>query len=69
MTSGRSILTQQVIEHEVYGRIVVTQEEMRKYYDEHTSEFDKPAGVRIAEVTVSGRPPPSRPGCNPAEEN
>ena len=45
-------LTQQVIEHEVYGRIVVTQEEMRKYYDEHTSEFDKPAGVRIAEVTV-----------------
>ena len=25
---------------------------MRKYYDEHTSEFDKPAGVRVAEITV-----------------
>jgi peptidyl-prolyl cis-trans isomerase SurA len=45
-------LTQQVIEHEVYGRIVVTNEEMRKYYDENQKEFDKPAGVRIAEVTV-----------------
>lgn len=45
-------LTRQVIEHEVYGRIVVTNEEMRKYYDEHQQEFDKPAGIRIAEITV-----------------
>jgi parvulin-like peptidyl-prolyl isomerase len=45
-------LTRQVIEHEVYGRIVVTNEEMRKYYDEHQKEFDKPAGVRLAEITV-----------------
>jgi len=45
-------LTQQVIDHEVVGRIIITQEEMRKYYDEHQKEFDKPAGVRVAEITV-----------------
>jgi peptidyl-prolyl cis-trans isomerase SurA len=45
-------LTQQVIDHEVIGRIVITQEEMRKYYDENQKEFDKPAGVRISEITV-----------------
>lgn len=45
-------LTQQVIEHEVYSRIIVTNEEMRKYYDENTKDFDKPAGIRVAEVTV-----------------
>jgi len=45
-------LTQQVIEHEVYGRMIVTNEEMRKYYEEHKSDFDRPAGIRIAEITV-----------------
>jgi peptidyl-prolyl cis-trans isomerase SurA len=45
-------LTQQVIDHEVIGRIIITQEEMRKYYDANQKEFDKPAGVRVAEITV-----------------
>jgi peptidyl-prolyl cis-trans isomerase SurA len=45
-------LTQQVIEHEVYGRMIVTNEEMRRYYDEHTKDFDRPAGIRISEITV-----------------
>jgi peptidyl-prolyl cis-trans isomerase SurA len=45
-------LTQQVVQHEVYSRIVITNEEMRKYYDEHTSEFDKPAGVRLSEIVI-----------------
>ena len=45
-------LTQQVIEHEVYGRMVVTNEEMRKYYEEHQKDFDRPAGIRISEITV-----------------
>src|SRR5678815_4283660 len=45
-------LTQQVVEHEVYGRIIVTNEEMHKYYDENQKEFDKPAGIRVAEITV-----------------
>ena len=45
-------LSQQVINHEVYSRIVITTDEMRKFYDEHQKEFDKPAGVRIAEIAV-----------------
>jgi peptidyl-prolyl cis-trans isomerase SurA len=45
-------LTRQVIEHEVYGRIIITNEEMRKYYEEHQKEFDRPAGVRLSEITV-----------------
>jgi peptidyl-prolyl cis-trans isomerase SurA len=53
-------LTQQVIEHEVYGRMVVTNEEMRKYYDEHQMDFNRPAGIRIST---------SRPGGGPAKEN
>ncbi len=46
------VLTQQVIEHEVYGHIVVTQEEERKYYEEHKQDFDKPAGVRLSEIVI-----------------
>jgi len=45
-------LTQQVIDHEVIGRIIITQEEMRKYYDANQKDFDKPAGARIAEITI-----------------
>jgi parvulin-like peptidyl-prolyl isomerase len=32
--------------------MIVTNEEMRKYYDEHLQDFDRPAGIRISEVTV-----------------
>jgi peptidyl-prolyl cis-trans isomerase SurA len=32
--------------------MIVTNEEMRKYYEEHKSDFDRPAGIRIAEITV-----------------
>lgn len=46
------VLTQKVVEHEVYGRIVITQEEQRKFYDEHKQDFDKPAGVRLSEIVI-----------------
>jgi len=46
------VLTQKVIEHEVYGHIVITQEQERKYYDEHKQSFDKPAGVRLSEIVI-----------------
>lgn len=45
-------LTDQVVRHEVTGRIVLTNEEMRKFYEEHKQQFDKPAGVRLSEITV-----------------
>jgi peptidyl-prolyl cis-trans isomerase SurA len=46
------VLTRRVIEHEVYRQIVITQEEQRKYYEEHKQEFDKPAGVRLSEIVI-----------------
>src|ERR1043166_1305010 len=45
-------LTQQVLQREVYGRVVVTTEEMRKYYDGNVKNFDRPAGIRVGEISV-----------------
>jgi len=47
-----SYLTEQVMGREVYGRVIVTNEEVRKYYDSHISDFDRPAGMRLREITV-----------------
>jgi peptidyl-prolyl cis-trans isomerase SurA len=52
-------LTSQVLQREVYGRVIVTNEEMRKYYDEHLKDFDRPAGLRVREISIytEGRGP------------
>ncbi len=46
-------LRNQVLSREVYGRVIVTNEEMRTYYDEHKKDFDRPQGVHIREISVS----------------
>src|SRR6266446_3778876 len=40
-------LTSQVLQREVYGRVIVTTDEMKKYYDANVNKFDRPAGIRI----------------------
>ena len=45
-------LTSQVLQREVYGRVLVTTDEMKKYYDAHVKDFDRPAGIRIREISV-----------------
>jgi len=45
-------LTQQVLQREVYGKVTITNDELRKYYDEHQKEFDRPAGIHLREITV-----------------
>jgi peptidyl-prolyl cis-trans isomerase SurA len=45
-------LTSQVLQREVYGRVQVTTEEMKKYYDAHIKDFDRPAGIRVREISV-----------------
>src|ERR1043166_4253922 len=45
-------LTSQVLQREVYGRVLVTMEEMKKYYDAHIKDFDRPAGIRVREISV-----------------
>jgi parvulin-like peptidyl-prolyl isomerase len=48
-----SYLTQRVIESEVYRRMPLpTQDEIRKYYDAHQKDFDRPAGVRLREIVI-----------------
>jgi peptidyl-prolyl cis-trans isomerase SurA len=47
-----SYLTEQVMQREVYPKVIVTTEEVRKYYDSHIKDFDRPAGIRVREITV-----------------
>ena len=42
-------LTSQVLQR---GRVLVTQEEIKKYYDAHIKDFDRPAGIRVREISV-----------------
>jgi len=46
-------LRSQVIHREVTGRIVITTEESRVYYDAHKKDFDRPPGVSLAMIAVS----------------
>jgi parvulin-like peptidyl-prolyl isomerase len=46
-------LRDQVLGREVYGRVIVTNEEMRTYYEAHKKDFDRPEGVHIREISVS----------------
>ena len=45
-------LTSQVLQREVYGRVVITMDEMKKYYEGNTKSFDRPAGIRVREISV-----------------
>src|SRR5207253_7363831 len=45
-------LTSQVLQREVYGRVTITNADIKEYYDSHIKDFDRPAGVRLREITV-----------------
>jgi len=49
----RQMLIQRVQQNEVLGRVAVSQEEARKYYDAHQSEFTKPQTITLREITVA----------------
>ncbi len=46
-------LTGQVLGREVYNKVVITMEELRKYYDENQKNFDRPEGLRVREIVVN----------------
>lgn len=54
-----NLLTQAVIRQEVGSRILVSHDEVKKYYDAHKSEFNRPEQVALAEIFVgtSGKSP------------
>ncbi len=47
------LTTQQVIGREVGSRIQITQEKMKKFYDENKQKFDRPEEVRIRAILLS----------------
>jgi len=49
----RQMIVSRVQQNEVFGRIGVSEEEARKYYDEHLSEFSTPPSVSLREILVA----------------
>jgi len=47
------IITQQVIGREVGQRLIVSKEDLQKFYEEHKSELDQPEQIRLSEILVS----------------
>ena len=52
------MLTQEVIRKEVGSRIIISHEDVVKYYNEHKTEFVRPEMVVLREIFVStdGKP-------------
>ena len=50
------IITQQVIGREVGAHIQITQEEVRKYYEEHKEDMAQAEQVRLEEILISTEP-------------
>jgi peptidyl-prolyl cis-trans isomerase SurA len=50
------IITQQVIQREVGGRMNVSGDEVKKFYEQHKSELARPEAVKLSEILVSTDP-------------
>ncbi len=51
------IVTQMVIQREVGSHIQITPEEVKKFYEEHQKEFERPETIRLSEILVSTQEP------------
>jgi len=47
------LMTQRVIQQEVAPHIQISKEEVKKFYDEHQKELDRPEQVRLSEILIS----------------
>jgi peptidyl-prolyl cis-trans isomerase SurA len=47
------IITQQVIQREVGGRINVSKEEEQRFYDQHKADLERPEAVKLSEILIS----------------
>ena len=54
------IQRQQLISHEIRGKVNVTPEEVQRYYEAHLSEYSKPAKLQVAHI-VFRLPPDASP--------
>ena len=49
----RTVIAQRVQQAEVFGRVAITDEEARKYYDSHMAEFTTPSSVMLREILIA----------------
>jgi peptidyl-prolyl cis-trans isomerase SurA len=49
----RSMIVQKVQQNEVMGKIGVTEDEARRYYDSHLNEFTTPQSITLREILVA----------------
>lgn len=61
-----NIITQQVIARDVGQNIKISEEETRKFYDDHKEQFERPEQVRMSEILIPVAKTPSD-AANPAE--
>ena len=47
------LMTQRVIQQEVAPHIQISKEEVKKFYDEHQQDLDRPEQVRLSEILLS----------------
>jgi peptidyl-prolyl cis-trans isomerase SurA len=52
------IITQKVIQQEVGGHIIVTQQDVQQFYDQHKAEMERPEQVRLSEILISTQKAP-----------
>jgi len=48
-----NILTQLVIQHEVGGKVQISNEDIQRYYQEHKSDYEVPEQVRLSEILIA----------------
>jgi peptidyl-prolyl cis-trans isomerase SurA len=51
------IITQRVIGQEVGSKLAMNKEDVRKFYDQHRTEMERPEEVRLAEILIAPKMP------------
>ena len=59
----RQMIFSRVQQVEVYGKIAISEDEAKLYYDEHQNEFSTPSNVTIREILVEVPALPGQPGA------
>jgi len=49
----RQMIATRVQQAEIFGRVAVTEDEARKYYEQHINEFTTPSSVMLREILVA----------------
>jgi parvulin-like peptidyl-prolyl isomerase len=49
----RQMIATRVQQAEIFGRVAVTEDEARKYFDQHINEFTTPSSVMLREILVT----------------